>query len=144
MVYYSSFLFLNKQWGRSEWPFIFHRIHCLNIACLNQKHFCARVNGNETARANTRHNKWQNREFRGGTKCFQLQFINLPTLIKKSNLHGNRNSNHLQGRGESPARVPRSNVLIKRNTQSPSAMHCKWIMPWSNQSEKQVFNQGSY
>lgn len=94
------FFFLNKQWGKSEWHFIFHRIHCLNIPCLNQKHFCALVNGNMTGRANTWHNEWQNREFHGGTKRFQLQFINLPTLIKKSNLHGNRNSNHLQGRGD--------------------------------------------
>lgn len=36
-------------------------------------------------------------EFQGGARYFHLQFINLHTLIKESNLYGNGNPNLFQG-----------------------------------------------
>lgn len=48
-------------------------------------------------RENSSSNEWQNRVY-GGAEHFQLQFINLPTLIKKINFHGNGNPKHFGGK----------------------------------------------
>ena len=60
-------------------------------------------------------------ELQGGAKCFQVQFRNLPTLIKKSNLYGIRK----------PA-ICKGETIVCHSTKKLSMYQEKYMEPMCN------------